>query len=135
MTSTSTYFTIENPLRQLCCHFPHKRGQTSYTKLFRCQVRCYIGNLPAKYYPYSIINPDGNFSGIIRKITPLDWAGIDLIKKLTEYYGDGVTRAVYSIGEYSFNELQGYYNNKVAVPNQNNIQKEFYVEPPDEPNE
>ena len=31
--------------------------------------------------------------------------------------------------------LQGYFNNKVAVPNQNNIQSEYYVEPQDEPNE
>ncbi len=30
---------------------------------------------------------------------------------------------------------QGYSNEKVAVPDQSNIQKEFYVEPQDEPNE
>ena len=91
-----------------------------------------VGNVPSKYYPYTVLCP---IVGHNTNWFPLDWAGIDLIKALTKYYGDGITGAVYSIGEYSFNELQGYYNNKVTVPNQSNIQKEYYVEPQDEPNE
>ncbi len=65
----------------------------------------------------------------------MDWAGIDLIKMLTKYYGDGVTGAVYFTQANSSTWLQGYYNNKIAIPDQSNIHKEYYVEPQDEPNE
>ncbi len=91
-----------------------------------------VGTVLASQDSFSILNP--NWSPLTEP-TPLDWAGIDLIKTLTKYYGDGITGAIYSIGEYSFNELQGYFNNKVAIPNQSNIQREYYVEPQDEPNE
>ncbi len=91
-----------------------------------------VGTVLVSQQPFSILNP---LVGMLTEPSPLDWAGIDLIKMLTKYYGDGITGAVYSIGEYSFNELQGYYNNKVAVPDQSNIHKEYYVEPQDEPNE
>jgi hypothetical protein len=89
-----------------------------------------VGNIPLRFDSYSILNPS---IGLLTEPSPLDWAGISLIKYLTKYYGDGVTGTIFKTQTNTATWLQGYFSNKVAVPNQSNITKEYYVTPADEP--
>ena len=92
-----------------------------------------VGNIPEKYYPYSALAARDKKSD---QIFPLDWAGISLIKKLTEYYGDGVTGKIWkkelTQHDYYPKLYNGYYSNKVNIPNLSNLIKYYYVKPWDE---